>query len=567
LAILDLSPAGEQPMTDITSKCTITFNGEIYNHLDIRAYLIQRGYGFQSGTDTEVILKAYVALGVSCLQRFVGMFSFALYDGIKNQILIARDRVGEKPLFYYHTAAGIAVGSEIKALLEIASGQQKIELNALDEYLTWGYVGADRCLLDGYRKLPPGCYGIYDIPTARLSIERYWTAPMRTAKCNKASTNELSDELDGLLHTAVRDQLLSDVPLGLFLSGGLDSSIVTAMASKLSTKVRTFTVTFPNATRLDESNYARRIASHFGTEHTEIPMGDIDTSFLDDLAVQVDEPIGDTSILPTAALSRATRSHVTVALGGDGADELFGGYPQYNRLASIDAWRRRLPAPLRKTLAEFTASYSLTMPGHNTVCSLFDEPGSIGKFNIYFNKTVRNLLLPAGTNVQSSIDTERARDRLATHGLAAGERASRADLASYLPDEVLVKVDRASMLFSLEARAPFLDHRVIEFAMGKVPWKLKVDGGANKILLRHLANRLFPIDHDVNRKQGFTPPIAPWLHATLAHDVASMITHLGLIGFDLPTLRLLAKNPVRNGNRLFLLLMLSKWMLHYRISL
>lgn len=543
----------------------VTFNGEIYNYRDLRADLADSGFTLRTGTDTEVLLYAYINWGVACLDRLVGMFAFAIFDAKERRLIFARDRAGEKPLFYRHDASGLALASELKALLELPDVERRVDHTSLAEYLTWGYVQGERCLLEGFRKLPPANHAVLDLTTNVLRIERYWQPPQRQI-APISSSDDLVEELDGLLAAAVTRQLVADVPVGVLLSGGLDSSLVAAYAARSTSRIRTFNVSFPMSAEHDESAHAWRVARHLGTDHTEIPLPEIGPDLLDALAVQVDEPIADPSLLPTAALSKVVREHVTVALGGDGGDELFGGYRQYVELARAERWRRHMPAFMRGRINVAMGHLPQSIRGGNSLRSLFDQPGSIGRYNVYCNASTRGALLRS-FSVANTDCLELARDHLAPAGLPAGERASYADFLSYLPDEVMVKVDRASMLYSLETRAPFLDHHVVEFAFGRVPWSCKVDGSRRKILLRELARRHLPPDFDATRKQGFTPPLAAWFRSTLQSHLAEMVDHLASVCFDHSTLSAMAARPERHANRLFLLVMLSKWLVTYRVRL
>lgn len=565
LAVVDLSAAASQPMQSLRGKSIVVFNGEIYNFKTVRHDLRRLGVLFASESDTEVVLRAFEAWGCNCLSKLEGMFAFCIFDECRQQLVFARDRVGEKPLFYYHDSKVFALASELKALIDLVGEERRLDLGALDEYFTWGYVHGSRCLLTGFRKLAPATFGVLDLDKNELRIDSYWSVPSVEPTVS-SSTNplELADQLDGLLTSAVRSQLVADVPVGVLLSGGLDSSLVAAYAAHSNRNIRTFTVSFPTSPEHDESAHASQVARHLGTDHTEIPLPEIDIDLLDLIAVQVDEPIADPSLLPTAALTRAVREHVTVALGGDGGDELFGGYPQYAELARAERWRRRVPSTLRRIIASSLGQLPQMPPSVNGVRSLFDPPGSIGRYNVFFNAGTRATLLRA-FGCSFTEDPELSRDQLTEPGLPAGERAARADFLSYLPDEVLVKVDRASMLYSLETRAPFLDKQVVEFAFSKVPWSCKIKGGHRKILLRELARRHLPADFDSTRKQGFSPPLVQWLNAGMYYRIDEMVAHLSSKGFDRHTLTRLAANPRRHANRIFLLIMLSKWMSNYRI--
>lgn len=560
LAVIETTALGAQPMVGADGALAITFNGEIYNYRELGAELDGLGASRRGGSDTEVILEAWRAWGPDCLPRLAGMFAFALFDATARKLHFARDRVGEKPLFYRRDARGLALASELKALLRLDPAAPRIDPAALQEYLAWGYVRGGGCLLDGYAKLPPATLATYDLDTRALTFSRYWE-PGRIDPTERAD-DDVVDGLDAALAGAVRRQMVSDVPIGVLLSGGLDSSLIAAYAATAHPgRLRTFTVSFPGSAAHDESRHAAAVARAIDSEHREIPLPAIDPCLIPALARQVDEPIADPSLLPTAMLSQAVREHVTVALGGDGGDELFGGYPRYCALARLDPWRRLVPEALARPGRRLAEHAPLNWAGRNALRSAFDPAGSIGRFNVFFGSRSRRALLPGRADTGACV--EAARDELVPPGPSAPERAARADFVGYLPDEVLVKVDRASMLHGLEVRAPFLDVGVLDYAFTQVPWRLKADASARKIVLRRLAARRLPKSFDAARKQGFTPPLAGWLRGPLAASLQETVEHLARAGFSRPALEGLAARPDAHANRLFNLMMLSAWMRSY----
>jgi len=339
LAIIDLSPRGQQPMHDGSGKLVIVFNGEIYNFLDLRKRLEKMGHSFRSNSDTEVILEAYREWGTDCLREINGMFAFCIYDDHKGIFFLARDRAGEKPLYYRYSDKQFSFASELKAIMADPGTPRKLNLEALNFYLAYGYVPCPMSILHGVEKLPQAHAMIYDIPKGTLRRWKYWDLP-ETVVNNNVSIEDLCSEFKSLLQDSIRRQMVSDVPLGVLLSGGCDSSLVTALASEVSRKpLRTFTVTFPGHKEYDEASFARIVADHFGTEHVEIVVDETSVGQVEELATQFDEPLADHAIIPTYLISRAIRQHATVALSGDGGDELFGGYPHYAsvlRLERID---------------------------------------------------------------------------------------------------------------------------------------------------------------------------------------------------------------------------------------
>jgi asparagine synthase (glutamine-hydrolysing) len=570
LAIVDLSPAGHQPMLDEARGLAITYNGEIYNFRELRAELEQKGYGFRSSSDTEVLLAAYDAWGTDCLARINGMFAFALHDARRGSLFLARDRAGEKPLFYHQQQGQLRFASELKALLADPSLPRSVEPVALDCYLGLGHVPGDRCILAGYCKLPPAHAMSFDLASGEARIWRYWQLPDFTGDTSAADEATLADELEALLGDAIGRQLVADVPVGILLSGGVDSSLITALAVRGNARVKTFTVSFPGHGALDEAAHARLIAEHFGTDHTELVAEPVGADLLPTLAHQFDEPLTDSSLIPTYLVSRLVRQHCTVALGGDGGDELFGGYGNYSRLLRMQARSGRVPRPLRQLVA---ASAERTMPvgvkGRGWLQGLDADLGSsLPLARHYFDRTTRQRLL-AGQAGWQPVGEDLQQQRIPRETDIV-QRATRMDFSDYLPEDILVKVDRASMLNSVEMRAPMLDHRVIEFAFGRVPSSLKATTSDKKILLKRLAQRLLPPAFDRQRKQGFSIPMGEWLQSgpfrALFHDV--LLSGDG--SFDRRTVQGLLGGQDRgrsNGERLFGLVMFELWRRDYGVTL
>jgi asparagine synthase (glutamine-hydrolysing) len=518
LAIIDLSPAGHQPMMDESGKLCIVFNGEIYNFKDLRRELEARGHCFRSSSDTEVILAAYREWGNDCIQHFNGMFAFGLFDGNQKRLFLARDRAGEKPLFYRLSNGTLTFASELKALMADPAFPRRLNPEALDCYLAFGYVPGDRCILKGVSKLPPAHALTFDLDSGICCMWRYWQlpAPPETNKeVDRVDEVILLDELEGLLEDAVRRQLVADVPVGILLSGGIDSSLTTAMAVRSVQNVKTFTIRFPGYGEHDETEHARLIARHFGTGHVELEAGPYTVDLLPLLARQFDEPVVDSSMIPTYLISKLVRHHCTVALGGDGGDELFGGYKHYNRLLWLYEKLGWIPYGLRKGckgMAE--ALLPLGFKGRNWLQGLgVDLKTGLPLIATYFDRGSRCSLL--GTDlVDGRSDTDSAesiRQGRIPQTPNLLQRATRMDFENYLAEDIMVKVDRASMLNSLEVRAPWLDYRIIEFAFGRVPSRLKVTSTSRKILPKLLASRILPPEFDLHRKQGFSIPLASWL--------------------------------------------------------
>ncbi len=573
LAIIDLSPAGHQPMQDASGELCIVFNGEIYNFADLRAELAAKGHAFRSHSDTEVILAAYREWGTDCLSRLNGMFAFALYDSRERRLFMARDRAGEKPLFYALADGILRFASELKGLLADPALPRRIDPEALDCYQAMGFVPGGRCLLQGVNKLPPAHALLFDLNDGQSRLWRYWQLPEADASAASGQADEtaLLNEMESLLEDAVRRQLVADVPVGVLLSGGVDSSLVTAMAVRAAPKVKTFTIRFPGYGQYDETEHARLIARHFGTEHVELDAGETGLDLLPLLARQFDEPMVDSSMIPTYLVSRLVRRHCTVALGGDGGDELFGGYGHYNRLLWMQQRLGRIPRCLRLPVAKAAEAWlPVGFKGRNWLQGLeADLAKGLPLIASYFDRSARRRLM-AG-QISWGLVAEGIREQRIPQAADLLQRATRMDFENYLAEDILVKVDRASMLNSLEVRAPLLDYRLIEFAFGKVPSHLKATATSRKVLLKRLATRILPPTFDLHRKQGFSIPLGSWLRSgpwqAFFHDV--------LLGsddtpFNRKEMGKLLEGQAKgrsNSERLFALVMFELWRREYKITM
>jgi len=573
LAIVDLTSAGHQPMQDASGDLCIVFNGEIYNFSDLRKELEAKGYPFRSHSDTEVILAAYREWGMDCLSHLNGMFAFALYDGRQRQLFLARDRVGEKPLFYALANREIRFASELKGLMVDPALFRRIDLEALDCYLAMGFVPGQLCMLRGIKKLPPAHALMFDLETRQSRLWRYWQLPEVDIAAATGHWDEVAllDELEILLEDAVRRQLVADVPVGILLSGGMDSSLVTAMAARAAPKVKTFTIRFPGYGKYDETAHARMIARHFGTEHVELNAAESTLDLLPLLARQFDEPMVDSSMIPTYLVSRLIREQCTVALGGDGGDELFAGYPHYNRLLWMQLRLGWIPRSLRTPIAKAAeALLPVGFRGRNWLQGLGVDLGvSLPLVASQFDRTTRRRLMAGQVN--SNLVAEEIREQRIPKSADLLQRATRMDFENYLAEDILVKVDRASMLNSLEVRAPLLDYRIIEFAFKKVPSYLKATATTRKVLLKKLSARLLPPEFDHHRKQGFSIPFGSWLQSrpwqSFFRDVLlgsnnAMFNHK-VVG------NLLDGQAIgrANSERLFALVMFELWRREYRVSI
>lgn len=571
LAIIDLSPSGHQPMQDATGAFTIAFNGEIYNYRDLQRTLIEKGHNFRSQSDTEVILAAYREWGVDCLSRLNGMFAFALYDAKQRLLFLARDRAGEKPLFYSLVDGTLRFASELKCLLSDPSIPHQINHQALDTYLAVGYVPGELCMVQGANKLQAAHAMIFDLNDRSLRMWKYWDLPQPPVLSDTRQFDEagLLAEFEALLEDAVRKQLMADVPVGVLLSGGVDSSLITAMAVRASSQVKTFTVGFGGFDKYDESEHARLIARFFGTEHVELNAGEATPDLLAMLARQYDEPMADSSMIPTYLVSRLVRQHCTVALGGDGGDELFGGYAHYDRLL----WKQQrvdwIPMALRKLVA---SSAGVMLPvgfrGRNWLQSLgCDLNHSLPLIATFFDGQARRKLL--GDALWPLVG-EAIWGARAPKGNDLLQRVTRMDFVNYMAEDILVKVDRASMMNSLELRAPLLDYRIVEFAFGRVPSYMKTTSTEKKIFLKKLTAKLLPPEFDRQRKQGFSVPLTNWLKAGAWRDYFYEILLDKDCVFDKKAITQLLKGQDRgrnNNERLFSLVLFELWRREYGMTI
>ncbi len=512
LSIIDLE-TGSQPLANEDGTVWVVFNGEIYNYRELRAELLARGHRFSTASDTEVIVHLYEEMGKRCVRRLRGMFAFAVWDAPRRTLLLARDRLGIKPLYYATTPKGLLFGSELKALLQSPWLSREVDHDGLAAYLRYGYVPDPLTILKGVAKLPPGhTLTVRDGRPAER--RRYWepTAFFRDGAA-EVDEGEAGEALWQRLTEAVRSHLVSDVPLGAFLSGGVDSTTVVAiMARELGTPVKTFSIGFREP-GFDEQDYAREVARAFGTEHHELLVEPEDLKVLDDVLAAFDEPFSDSSAIPTYIVSRLARQHVTVALSGDGGDELFAGYDRY----LVDQRRHfvglagdiGLGSPLRglsRLLPE-------GMPGkrylHNL--SLPRMERYLDAIALFPPDRVASLLEPnIGTNGETPFEPLVR----AGAGLDPLSRLQNLDLQTYLPGDILTKLDRMSMAHSLEARVPLLDHPLVEFACG-LPDRLRLRAGETKYLLRRVLKGRVPDIVLTRPKRGFGVPLEIWFSERL----------------------------------------------------
>ena len=560
LSIIDLG-GGAQPMVDGTH--VVTFNGEIYNFRELRERLEALGHTFRTKSDTEVLLHAYRQWGRACVQELDGMFAFALWDADRRELLLARDRFGKKPLYFWQHGSELVFASTLSALLRHPRVPRELDERALAEYLALEYVVAPRTILAGVHKLEPG----HALVASARGIEkwRYWQ--LRGFGTRQVTEAEAIEQLTHRLETAVRRRLISDVPLGVFLSGGIDSSLVTAFAARERSGIRTFSIRFTDPS-FDESAHARTVAQHLGTTHLEeeLSIGEA-AKIVANLGEILDEPIGDGSIVPTYLLSRFVRRHVTVALGGDGGDELFAGYPTYvaHKLADAAGPLRYL-APAGRYLADLLPvshdNFSFDFKVKKLLLGL-DAPPEIRNYvwlGAMPEATVAELVDDPG-DVYAAVRA-RYRDGHGSHL----ERVLYQDVGLYMCHSVLAKVDRASMAASLEVRAPLLDTAFAEYA-ASLPLDMKLRGRTGKYILKRLAHAYLPAAIVERPKKGFGMPTGRWLREDLRPLACDLLLDGGSLASTgrlrrAPIERMLAEHAEGRADhrqRLWTLLVLELW--------
>jgi asparagine synthase (glutamine-hydrolysing) len=517
LSIIDLA-TGQQPIYNSDRTKLIVFNGEIYNYRELKADLEQRGFKFKTNSDTETIIHAFDAYGPDCLKKFRGMFAFAIWDSREESLFIARDRVGKKPLFYATTKArDFVYGSEIKVLLEHGGIDRSIDHGALDAYLTFGYVPENLCIFEGIKKLEPGHYLTYK--DGEIKTERYWDFDFSGEKIT-ASESDIAAELLEKLRDAVRARLISEVPLGAFLSGGVDSSaIVGLMSQVLDQPVKTFSIGF-NEDSFNELKFARQAAAHFKTDHHEFILTPEFVDIIDDVVWHFDEPFSDQSSLATLMVSKMARDFVTVVLSGDGGDELFAGYTRYG-IAQSRSGFGRIPRPFReKILRPLSESLPNRARGKNYLFNIsLDAAARYIDLISHFNGPKRRKLYSSEIKTKMNGSFEMGEKTFQQIVGDSGtddaiEEILYLDSKTYLPADILTKVDRMSMAASLEARSPLLDHELIEY-VSRIPSGMKLRGNESKYIFKKAIEGFVPKEILYREKQGFGVPIGEWINTRL----------------------------------------------------
>jgi asparagine synthase (glutamine-hydrolysing) len=586
LSIIDLA-GGHQPISNEAGSIHIVCNGEIYNFVELRKDLIARGHQFKTHSDTEVVLHLYEEYGDQCLQHLRGMFGLAILDARgAGRLLVARDRLGKKPIFIANAGGAFYLASEMKSILAVAPELAEPDYSTLAEFFQFGYIRQPKTIYRHIRRLPAGHYGVYE--HGHFSVQDYWRLPV---EINETLTErEWREELDATLKESVRIRMRSDVPLGVFLSGGLDSSTIVAYASQeVSHPLMTFTIGF-DRTEWDESEDAARVARHFGTQHhllrlTEAEMRESLQDSLQRIVFHCDEPFGDASALPTYIVSRLARQHATVILSGDGGDELFAGYTFYRGMQFAEKYRRYLPYWLgRKGLPGVFQWASRLLPGgiryktQRIAKVLRDsalplEQAYRDKASIWLASDLHELFSPDLISEQEFLGTQFLPDEMMQVLRSDRElvgKISEIDIHSYMLDDILVKVDRMSMAHSLEVRSPLLDHKVVELA-ARMPTSMKIRNRQGKHILREVVRPKIPPAVVRKGKQGFSVPLRDWFRGQLASFVKETLGPNGSLPKEIfnqskvqQTLQEHREGRVDNARKIWLLLMFATWHKLYR---
>ncbi len=519
LAILDLDARSNQPFS-YNDKVHIVFNGEIYNYTKIKESLLGKGYSFKTTSDTEVICAAYLEYSENCVEHFNGMFAFVIYDEIKQRFFGARDRLGQKPFYYYHSGTHFEFASQTSAI-RIGHKNLSVSNRAISNYMVWGYIPDPESIFAEIKKLPPGHLFTYELNSGVFKEKKYWDIDFEGQHHFQGTYGEAQEELEVLLTDAVKKRMIADVPLGIFLSGGIDSSLVAALANQNNaSKVKTFSVKF-NTKSVDESRYAQEVARHLGTDHHTIECNyEEGLDIIKNITHYYDEPFSDSSAIPSMLLAKYTRKHVTVALSGDAGDESFLGYHRYNWMRIAEKFYK-IPGVLQPLIT-----------------------GSMGAIPSYKSKVVANVLkgktpnhayinmMIGGTNGEwyhrpEHDIIEPYRDYLFHTNKNIYERISDFDLKTYLNGDINTKVDRATMAYSLEARSPFLDYRVVEFGR-TLPTEYKFYKNNQKRILKDILYKHVPKELFNRPKAGFTMPLPQWFRTELKEYVMEELNAEGL---------------------------------------
>ena len=560
LSIIDLSSSANQPMKSACGRYQIVFNGEVYNHKTIAKEL---GKSFSTSSDTEVIVEAFAKWGAKMVEKLNGMFAIAILDCTEDKLFLFRDRLGIKPLFVYRKNNVLAFASELKALTSV---KEKISLSvnrqAVPYFLHLGYIPQPITIYNEVEKFPSGSWAVFD--GKNFKTEKFWVAKDKISEEIISDETEARGELERLLTNSVSRRLMSDVPFGTFLSGGIDSSLVTAIAQEqTSERLKTFSIGFENKQH-DESLYARKVAEHLGTNHHEYTVTEKDAlELVEEIIPQYDEPYADSSAIPTMLVSKMARKEVTMTLSGDGGDELFMGYGAYT-------WANRLSNPMLKAFRK-PISFALSL-GNNRqkrAATMFDYSNSNNVANHIFSQEQylfsHNEIDELLTDSTFSGFQYLAFEKPSSRELSAAENQAYFDLEYYLKDDLLTKVDRASMRYSLETRVPLLDHEVVEFALN-LDERLKVNNGTTKYLLKQVLYKRVPKELFERPKWGFSIPLSKWLKTDLAYLIDETLNKATIEEFNLVKWESVSKliSRYRVGeeylyNRIWVLIILHLW--------
>ncbi|MDY0131690.1 MAG: asparagine synthase (glutamine-hydrolyzing) [Desulforegulaceae bacterium] len=561
LKIIDLE-TGDQPMQDKSGQISLVVNGEIYNYLELRKKLEKKGHTFLTKSDTETIIYSYLEYGEDFVKKLRGMFAIGLWDKKEQKLIITRDRVGKKPLYYYFDNKRLVFASELKSLLEINDIPKKIDYKALDAYFSYGYVPSPLSIIKNIKKLEPGQIGVFNL-AGELKIKNYWDINFQTSSFNLSET-DLIEKLTELFDEAVKIRLISDVPLGAFLSGGVDSSaVVASMAGFMDKPVKTSSIGFMEK-EFNELSFASLVAKQYGTDHHESIVSADALDIINKMVWHLDEPFADSSSIPTWYVSKATRKNVIVALSGDGGDENFAGYTKrYSMVNLEDKIRKKIPDFLKKSFLPCFASIypridSLPRPlrlktfltnisdsFENSYCRdmsfYFD---SKTKDNLYSSKMKEKVKGFSSENVLLGYLNKCSKD------MDAVSKAQYVDIKTYMTEDVLVKVDRMSMAHSLEVRSPILDHVFMEFA-ATIPLRLKLNGKESKYIFKKMNENRLPSEVLYRKKQGFSVPLSKWIKTDLKPVVEAALfsQNNGIEDFlDMDFLRKIYDNNLRGIN-------------------
>lgn len=579
LSIIDLA-GGHQPLSNEDGSVWIAFNGEVYNYRELKPELESLGHRFHTASDTECIVHAYEQWGHDCVHHLRGMFAFAIWDERQRRLFLARDRMGQKPLVYRVANGRLVFASELKALFQIAGAPREVDPQAVADFVTLQYVPHPKTMLRGYHKLPPAHWAEFNAQTGDLKVERYWRAPYarpgEAPKIDYQDRDAVRSALRETLTEAVRLRMRSDVPFGAFLSGGVDSTIITGlMQQQTSQRVKTFSIGF-SVKQFDERSYAREAATKLGTEHHEFVVDPSAVEMLPRLTWHYDEPFADSSAIPTMYLSQLTRQNVTVALTGDGGDELFAGYDRYRAVelaAEIDRWPWLMRAPLYSPIWRFIPApvnqKSRLRHVKRFVAALGLRPERrYGNWISIYDDERRSSLWTAGFleslhGYDSQSFLQKAYAECSEDDFV--QRTTCVDTESYLPCDILTKVDIASMAFSLEARSPFMDHKVVELA-AKIPRGMKLQKGKGKLILIETFQDLLPKSIQTRPKMGFGVPLDHWFRNELREMVTDTLLDTKTLsrGYFNPTaVRKLIDEHTSSqwdhSSRLWLLLVFELW--------